>query len=58
MGALVRHSGGPQVVRAYLRVCDLAHTLVEIDPQYPSISPTAREELQEARAQLMAEAPE
>lgn len=45
----------------FARICVsaiLAHTLVEIDPQYPSIGPTAREGLQEARAQLMAEAPE
>ena len=45
----------------FARICVsaiLAHTLVEIDPQYPSIGPAAREGLQEARAQLMAEAPE
>jgi Polyphosphate kinase 2 (PPK2) len=34
----------------------LVKTLAEIDPQYPTLDPEARRALQEARAQLEAEA--
>jgi len=36
----------------------LVHTLMEIDPQYPVMDPQARSALQQAGAQLQAEAPE
>jgi len=36
----------------------LVHTLMEIDPQYPVVDPQARSALQQAGAQLQAEAPE
>lgn len=35
----------------------IAHTLVEIDPHYPTVGPQAERALQEARRQLKAEAP-
>ena len=35
----------------------LAHTLIEIDPQYPTVSDAARERLRAAKADLEAEAP-
>ena len=35
----------------------LAHTLIELNPQYPTVSDAAREQLQEAKAGLEAEAP-
>jgi PPK2 family polyphosphate:nucleotide phosphotransferase len=35
----------------------LGHTLMEIDPQYPTVSDEVRRELAEARAELEAEAP-
>ena len=44
----------------YARTCVsaiLAHTLVRINPQYPTASKQAKQELKEARAQLEAEAP-
>jgi len=44
----------------YARTCVsaiLAHTLVRINPQYPTVSKQAKQELKEARAQLEAEAP-
>jgi PPK2 family polyphosphate:nucleotide phosphotransferase len=44
----------------YARTCAsaiLAHTLMTINPQYPTLSKQAKRELQEARAQLTAEAP-
>jgi PPK2 family polyphosphate:nucleotide phosphotransferase len=36
----------------------IAHTLIEIDPQYPSVSDEARRDLEAARVQLESEAPE
>jgi polyphosphate kinase 2 (PPK2 family) len=36
----------------------LVHTLMEIDPHYPVVDPQARSALQQAGAQLRAEAPE
>ncbi|HWC39940.1 MAG TPA: polyphosphate kinase 2 family protein [Acidimicrobiales bacterium] len=36
----------------------LAHTLIEIDPTYPKVSPKAREDLLTAKSELEAEAPE
>jgi PPK2 family polyphosphate:nucleotide phosphotransferase len=36
----------------------LAHTLMEIDPQYPKVGPEARESLLAAKVQLEAEAPQ
>jgi PPK2 family polyphosphate:nucleotide phosphotransferase len=36
----------------------LAHTLMDIDPQYPTVSDDARRELLETKAQLESEAPE
>jgi PPK2 family polyphosphate:nucleotide phosphotransferase len=36
----------------------LAHTLIELDPQFPTLSPEAMAGLQEARAVLEAEAPD
>ena len=44
----------------YARTCAsaiLAHTLATINPDYPTLSKLARQELKEARAQLEAEAP-
>jgi PPK2 family polyphosphate:nucleotide phosphotransferase len=44
----------------YARTCAsaiLAHTLMTINPQYPTVGKQARRQLQEARAQLEAEAP-
>jgi PPK2 family polyphosphate:nucleotide phosphotransferase len=44
----------------YARTCAsaiLAHTLTTINPEYPTLSKLARQELKEARAQLEAEAP-
>jgi PPK2 family polyphosphate:nucleotide phosphotransferase len=44
----------------YSRTCVsaiLAHTLMSINPQYPTLSKQAKQELKEARAQLEAEAP-
>jgi PPK2 family polyphosphate:nucleotide phosphotransferase len=35
----------------------LAHTLIEIDPQYPTVDPETRQALQEARIKLEAQAP-
>ena len=35
----------------------LAHTLIEIDPQFPTVDKAARRELEEAGRQLAAEAP-
>jgi polyphosphate kinase 2 (PPK2 family) len=43
----------------YARTCVsaiLAHTLVRINPQYPTVSKEAKQELREAKAQLEAEA--
>jgi PPK2 family polyphosphate:nucleotide phosphotransferase len=43
------------------RICAaavLAHTLIEIDPQYPTVSDDVRAGLAEARRELVAEAPE
>ena len=45
----------------FARVCAaavLAHTLIEIDPQYPTVSDEARRELLVARDELLAEAPD
>ena len=45
----------------FARICVsalLAHTLIELDPQYPKLSPEQRREEQEARAELLAQAPE
>ncbi|GAA3431715.1 polyphosphate kinase 2 family protein [Kutzneria kofuensis] len=42
----------------FARLCAgavLAHTLMELDPQYPSVSDEARDELRKARAELEAE---
>lgn len=44
----------------FARICAaavLAHTLMEIDPQYPTVGAAAREELLTARRELEAEAP-
>jgi len=35
----------------------IAHTLIELDPRYPTVDPEARDALAEARARLEAEAP-
>jgi PPK2 family polyphosphate:nucleotide phosphotransferase len=35
----------------------LAHTLVELDPQYPKVSPAQRREERKAKAELLAQAP-
>ena len=45
----------------FARICAaavLAHTLIEIDPQYPTVGEDARRELAAARRELEAEAPE
>lgn len=45
----------------FARLCAgaiLAHTLMEIDPSYPTVSKKAREALGDAKAELEAEAPE
>jgi len=45
----------------FARVCAaaiLAHTLIEIDPQYPTVSEKARTELLVARDELLAQAPD
>ena len=45
----------------FARVCAaaiLAHTLIEIDPQYPTVSEKARAELLVARDELLAQAPD
>ncbi|MDT0544818.1 polyphosphate kinase 2 family protein [Streptomyces lonegramiae] len=45
----------------FARICTaavLAHTLIEIDPQYPKVDAKARKELLTARRELEAEAPE
>ncbi len=36
----------------------LAHTLVELDPQYPKLSPAQQREERKAKAELLAQAPE
>jgi hypothetical protein len=44
----------------FARICAaavLAHTLIEIDPQYPEITAEARDAMREAKAELEAEAP-
>jgi PPK2 family polyphosphate:nucleotide phosphotransferase len=44
----------------FARICVsavLAHTLIEMDPQYPTVSPQQRAELLTAKAELEAEAP-
>ena len=44
----------------FARICAaavIAHTLIEIDPQYPTVSDEARAELLVARDELMAQAP-
>jgi hypothetical protein len=33
----------------------LAQTLVELDPQYPQVEPAARQQMAEARSELVAE---
>jgi len=43
------------------RICAsavLAHTLIELDPQYPTVSPATRKGLRTAKRELEAEAPE
>ncbi len=45
----------------FARICVsavLVHTLVELDPQYPKVSPEQHREEQDARAGLLAQAPE
>jgi hypothetical protein len=45
----------------FARICAaavLAHTLIELDPQYPTVSPNARQALLTAKGELEAEAPE
>jgi PPK2 family polyphosphate:nucleotide phosphotransferase len=45
----------------FARVCAgavLAHTLIELDPQYPTVSEETRQELAAARRELEAESPE
>jgi PPK2 family polyphosphate:nucleotide phosphotransferase len=45
----------------FARICAgavLAHTLIEIDPQYPEVTDKARHELAEVKQELEAEAPE
>ena len=45
----------------FARICAaavIAHTLIEIDPQYPTVSAEARAELLVARDELMAQAPD
>ena len=45
----------------FARICAaavLAHTLIEIDPQYPTVSKEARRELADVKRELEAEAPE
>jgi hypothetical protein len=34
----------------------LTHTLVELDPCYPDVQPAARQQMVEARSELLAEA--
>jgi PPK2 family polyphosphate:nucleotide phosphotransferase len=44
----------------FARICAaavLAHTLIEIDPQYPTVSETQRQQLLVAKADLVAQAP-
>ncbi|GGX80400.1 polyphosphate kinase 2 family protein [Streptomyces fructofermentans] len=44
----------------FARICTaavLAHTLIGIDPQYPTLAKAARKELRTARRELLAEAP-
>jgi PPK2 family polyphosphate:nucleotide phosphotransferase len=44
----------------FTRVCAaavIAHTLIDIDPQYPAPDPAARQELEQAKRELEAEAP-
>jgi PPK2 family polyphosphate:nucleotide phosphotransferase len=36
----------------------IAHALIEVDPRYPEVSPAARQALQAAKVDLMAQAPE
>ncbi len=45
----------------FTRICVsalLARTLIELDPQYPQLSPAQQHEEQEARAELLAQAPQ
>ena len=45
----------------FARICVshvLAHTLIELDPQYPKVTPEQRREELEAKAELLAQAPE
>ena len=45
----------------FARVCAgavLAHTLIEIDPQFPTVDADARRDLEVARQELVAQAPE
>ncbi|MFD9123858.1 polyphosphate kinase 2 family protein [Kitasatospora sp. NPDC059571] len=45
----------------FARICAaaiLAHTLIELDPQYPTVDARARRELKEARRELLKQAPE
>ena len=45
----------------FARICAaavLAHTLIEIDPQYPTVGKDARASLADAKRELEAEAPE
>ena len=44
----------------FTRICAaavIAHTLIDIDPQYPAPDPAARQELEQAKRELEAEAP-
>ena len=45
----------------FARICVshvLAHTLIELDPQYPKVTPEQQREEREAKAELLAQAPE
>jgi hypothetical protein len=45
----------------FARICVshvLAHTLIELDPQYPKVTPEQQREELEAKAELLAQAPE
>jgi len=57
MGSLARDPGRSQMVRACRGARVLAQTLMDIDPQYPSVEPQARQALEEVRVNLEAEAP-
>jgi hypothetical protein len=58
VGALVRHPGGPQVVRAVAAAAVIAQALIGIDPRYPTLGEDALRELRGAKRGLEEEAPD